>query len=197
VPKQARSRARVEAAISEVVRMIGEEPDRDITTADVAARIGIPVGSLYEYFEDVPSIVDAAVARMLDRHDELLRVATSSSVSSVHELIDVMFDAYLRLYTEQPAFVLVRNSSYWNEHHRRWLIDRVEVFLADVVTSMLRAESSSEDPALGRRLALIFAAGDAMLQRILRDGLEPDPVLASDARTTVKFMFDLVTNPVS
>ena len=174
--------------------MIGEDPDRAITAADVATRIGIPVGSLYEYFEDVPSIVDAAVARMLDRHDEMLREAAATAASTVHEFIDVMFDAYLLLYAEQPAFVIVRNSSYWNEQHRRWLDDRVESFLAEVTALMWRERSLGGDAALGRRFSLIFAAADAMLQRILRDGLEPDVILAADARVAVKSMFDHVAN---
>lgn len=172
--------------------MIGEDPGRTISATDVAARIDIPVGSLYEYFEDVPAIVDAAVARMLDRHDELLRHSPVPTASTVHEFIDVMFDAYLRLYTEQPAFVVVRNSPYWNEQHQRWLTDRVEEFLAEITSAMWRERSLGGSADLDRRFSLIFSAADAMLQRILREGLEPDALLAADARATVKFMFDHV-----
>lgn len=191
-PKQARSRARVDAAINALVEMIGEQPGRSITAADVAERIGIPVGSLYEYFEDAPSIVDAAVARMLDRHDELLREASLSAELSLHELIDRMFDMYLRLYSEQPAFIVLRNSPFWNEQHRRWLTDRVEMFLADITAAMWRQRSLADGPSSERRFSLVFAASDAMLQRIFREGPEADPILVADARTAVKFMFDHV-----
>lgn len=191
-PKQARSRARVDAAITALVEMIGEDPGRAITAADVAARIDIPVGSLYEYFEDVPAIVDAAVARMLDRHDEVLRDLQVSPASTVHEFIDTLFDSYLLLYAEQPAFIVLRNSSYWNEQHRQWLSARVETFLADLTSTMWRELSLGGSADLDRRFSLIFSAADAMLQRILRESLKPDELLADDARATVKFMFDHV-----
>lgn len=172
--------------------MVGEQRDRSINAADVADRIGIPVGSLYEYFEDVPSIADAAVARMLDRHDELLRGLQLSADLTVHQFIDVMLDAYLRLYSEQPAFITLRNSSFWNEQHRRWLTERVEGFLADVTSTMFRQRSLEAGADLDRRFDLVFAASDAMLQQIFTDGPDADPVLVADARAAVKFMFDRI-----
>ncbi|MFZ9397967.1 MAG: TetR/AcrR family transcriptional regulator [Ilumatobacteraceae bacterium] len=187
----------MDAAVAAVVEMIGERPDRSIAAADVAARIGIPVGSLYEYFEDVPAIVDTAVLRMLDRHDEVLRDAGLRHGATIPEFIDVLFDAYLRLYTEQPAFVVVRNSSFWNEQHRLWLVERVEVFLADLTSTLWRENALGGGAGLDRRFGLIFSAADAMLQRVLREGPKPDPVLVADARAVVKFMFERVADSPS
>ncbi|MEQ1699529.1 MAG: TetR/AcrR family transcriptional regulator [Ilumatobacteraceae bacterium] len=189
-PKQARSRARVDAAINALVEMLGDRAGHSISAGDVAERISIPVGSLYEYFEDVASIADAAVARMLDRHDELLRALPTADISSVHEFIDVLFDAYLQLYSDQPAFITLRNSSLWNEQHRRWLSDRVEGFLAEVTSSLWQRRSLGEPAALDNRLSLVFSAADAMLQRIFRDGPAGDALLTADARVALKFMVD-------
>jgi AcrR family transcriptional regulator len=194
-PKQARSRARVDAAINALVDMIGERPAKSISAGDVAERIGIPVGSLYEYFEDVNSIADAAVARMLDRHDEILRSLPLTTMSSVHEFVDVLFDAYLQLYADQPAFITLRNSTLWNEQHRRWLSDRVEGFLAEVTSTVWRQRSLAEPVSFDERLSLLFAAADAMLQRIFRDGPEAPEVLVADAKVALTFMVDRLAAP--
>ena len=194
-PRQARSRARVDAAINALVEMIGERPAKGISAGDVAERIGIPVGSLYEYFEDVTSIADAAVARMLDRHDEILRDLPLASVSSIHEFVDVLFDAYLQVYSDQPAFITLRNSALWNEQHRRWLSDRVEGFLAEVTSTVWRASSLAEPASFDERLSLVFSAADAMLQRIFRDGPDAPEALVVDAKATLKFMVDRLADP--
>jgi AcrR family transcriptional regulator len=195
-PKQVRSWARVDAAIVALVGMIAERPARSITAGDVAERIGIPIGSLYEYFEDVNSIVDAAVGRMLDRHDEILRALPLSNISSVHEFVDVLFDTYLQLYADEPAFITLRNSTLWNEQHSRWLTDRVEGFLSELTSSVWRRGLLVKSNLFDERLGLVFSAADAMLQRVFRYGPEAPDVLVTDAKVSLRFMADRLATPV-
>jgi AcrR family transcriptional regulator len=189
-PKQDRSRARVDAIVTALVDLVGERVPSQLTTTDVAARAGVPIGSLYEYFEDLPAIVDAAVARMLERHDELLIDRDAPPPASAHEFVDVLFDAYVVLYREQPGFVTLRNSTLFEPHHRRWIVERVEGFLD------LAGAAAAARGVLGRgsdtdaRLGLLMAVGDAMLQRAFRDDPGGDPVLIAESRVVLKFMVD-------
>jgi AcrR family transcriptional regulator len=187
-PKQERSRARVDAIVTAFVGLVGEGRASSITTTDVAERAGVPIGSLYEYFEDLPAIVDAAVARMLDRHDEL--VLALPSPSSAHQFVDVLFDAYLVLYREQPGFVTLRNSTLFEDRHRQWLVDRVEGFLAQAGSTAAARGVLGRDLSADRRLVLVISVGDAMLQRIFRDDVDGDPVLIDESRVVLKFMVD-------
>ncbi|MEY4175018.1 MAG: hypothetical protein RI900_2183 [Actinomycetota bacterium] len=189
-PRQARSRARVDAAINALVELVGEGRGADLTTTDVAERAGIPIGSLYEYFEDLPSIVDAAVARMLDRHDEIVGERIAEPLADRHEFVDIMFDAYLQLYSEQPAFIALRNSQLWTPEHRGWLTSRVEVYLGRLAASAGLGDALAGDDRPTGQLSLLFAVGDAMLQRIFRDGPAGDAQLTDTSRTTLKFMID-------
>lgn len=188
-PKQDRSRARVDAIVTALVELVGERVPSQLTTTDVAERAGVPIGSLYEYFEDLPSIVDAAVARMLDRHDELLAERSATPPSTAHEFVDVLFDAYFALYAEQPGFVTLRNSTLFEPHHRSWLTSRVEGFLARAGASATAAGvlgRGVDDPRLG----LVISTGDAMLQRVFRDDPAGDPMLVAESRIVLKFMVD-------
>jgi AcrR family transcriptional regulator len=189
-PKQDRSRARVDAIINAMVELVGERVPSELTTTDVAERAGVPIGSLYEYFEDLPAIVDAAVARMLDRHDELLLDRAAPPPASAHEFVDVLFDAYLVLYAEEPGFVTLRNSTLFEPHHRRWLIERVEGFLDQAGAAATQRGVLGGERATGARLGLIIAAGDAMLQRVFRDDPAGDPVLIAESRVVLEFMVD-------
>ena len=189
-PKQERSRARVDSIINALVELVAERVPSELTTTDVAERAGVPIGSLYEYFEDLPAIVDAAVARMLDRHDELLIDRDAPPPASAHEFVDALFDAYLVLYREEPGFVTLRNSTLFEAHHRQWLVDRVEGFLdragaAAAARGVLGGALDTDE-----RLGLLIAVGDAMLQRVFRDDPAGDPVLIAESRVVLKFMVD-------
>jgi AcrR family transcriptional regulator len=187
-PKQGRSRARVDAIITALVELVGERIPSELTTTDVADRAGVPIGSLYEYFEDLPAIVDAAVARMLDRHDELLLAAPTPETA--HEFVDVLFDAYLVLYAEQPGFVTLRNSTLFEPHHRQWLAERVEGFLDRAGTAAAARGVVGGEAGPDARLGLVIVTGDAMLQRIFRDDPTGDLVLIAESRVVLKFMVD-------
>jgi AcrR family transcriptional regulator len=189
-PKQDRSRARVDAIITALVELVGERVPSELTTTDVAERAGVPIGSLYEYFEDLPAIVDAAVARMLDRHDELLLDRDAPPPATAHEFVDVLFDAYLVLYAEQPGFVTLRNSTLFEPHHRQWLTERVEGFLDRAGTAAAARGVVGRDAGADARLGLLIVTGDAMLQRIFRDDPAGDPVLIAESRVVLKFMVD-------
>lgn len=194
-PRQARSRARVDAMITALVELVGERVPSELTTADVADRAGVPIGSLYEYFEDLPAIVDAAVSRMLDRHDEIVLGRDAPAPATPHEFVDVLFDAYLELYAEQPGFLTLRNSTLFDAHHRQWLIDRVEGFLDEAGAAATERGLFGNGAQVDARLGLIIATADAMLQRIFRDDPVGDPVLIAESRTVLKFMVDRLGVP--
>jgi AcrR family transcriptional regulator len=189
-PKQARSRARVDAIVTALVELVGERVASELTTTDVADRAGVPIGSLYEYFEDLPAIVDAAVARMLDRHDELLIDRDQPPPTSAHEFVDTLFDAYLVLYREQPGYVTLRNSTLFQEHHRQWFVERVEGFLDRVGAAAASRGVLGRNLSTDGRLGLVFSVGDALLQRIFREDPEGDPVLIAESRIVLRFMVD-------
>ena len=189
-PKQGRSRARVDSIVAALVELVGERTPSQLTTTDVAERAGVPIGSLYEYFEDLPSIVDAAVARMLERHDELLAERAATPPATAHDFVDVLFDAYLVLYREQPGFVTLRNSTLFEEHHRRWIVDRVEGFLGRAGADAAARGVLGSDRGTDERIGLLIAVGDAMLQRSFRNHPEGDPVLVAESRVVLKFMVD-------
>src|SRR5450830_1408084 len=104
LPNQARSRDTVET----VLKAAGAEIERDgldrLTTRRIAARAGISVGSLYEYFPNKQSIVYALVTDWMDRTFKVLddlhpaRGGAKDLLSYLGEQIDQM----ALLYRDQP-----------------------------------------------------------------------------------------------
>ncbi|MDR3475324.1 MAG: TetR/AcrR family transcriptional regulator [Devosia sp.] len=65
-PRQARSRATVEAIVTAAARVLAEQGWADFTTNKVADAAGVSIGSLYQYFPDKLALVDAIRRRHFD-----------------------------------------------------------------------------------------------------------------------------------
>src|SRR5260370_1341413 len=65
-PKQARSQQRVDHLLNVAALIFEEVGYAAATTNAIAARAGVPIGSLYQFFPNKEAIMDALVERYLD-----------------------------------------------------------------------------------------------------------------------------------
>ena len=197
-PQQARSKARVDAVITALLDLVSEtERASELTTADIAARAGVPIGSLYEYFEDLPAIVDAAMARFLDRHDALLYPLRTNPPRSMRQLVDALFDTYYELYSSEPGLQALRHSNLFQTHHRDWLVDRVASFVQSIADSGAALGIFARRPDTLARLDFVFTMGDAVLQTALRNGPPGDPMVLSEGRAILQYATRRVMNGIA
>ena len=70
VPRQERSRRRVEGLLDAAARLVVERGVEALTTRDIAEAAGAPVASLYQYFADKDDILLALVERDMAEMDE-------------------------------------------------------------------------------------------------------------------------------
>ncbi|GGH01222.1 TetR/AcrR family transcriptional regulator [Silvibacterium dinghuense] len=66
-PVQARSTASVEAILEATIQVLLREGKENLTTTKVAMRAGVSVGSLYQYFPNKSSLLQAALRAHLER----------------------------------------------------------------------------------------------------------------------------------
>ncbi len=96
-PSQARSRATVDAIVESGARVLGDRGWAGFTTNTVAAVAGISIGSLYQYFPDKLSLVEAIRRRHFDEVLAVLRRATIGGLTlrqGVEALVQGMIDAH-------------------------------------------------------------------------------------------------------
>lgn len=65
-PVQARSAASVDAILEATVQVLLSEGKERLTTTRVAGRAGVSVGTLYQYFPNKRSLLQAVLRRHLD-----------------------------------------------------------------------------------------------------------------------------------
>ena len=89
-PTQERARATVEALLDATAQLLVSEGFDKASTNRIAAKAGVSVGSLYQYFEGKEALVVALAER---HHEELMAVlATAAINASERALADVVRD---------------------------------------------------------------------------------------------------------
>jgi AcrR family transcriptional regulator len=74
VPKQGRGQRRVEHILKSAEALFAEVGFDNATTNAVAARAGVSIGSLYQFFESKDSILEAVASRYLDQSRKMLQL---------------------------------------------------------------------------------------------------------------------------
>jgi len=101
-PKQARSQQRVEQLLNAAAQTFEEVGYVAATTNAIAARAGLPIGSLYQFFPNKESIMDALVERYLDELQQVVFVLGENLPISV--LVGQIIDRLERFHQSHTGF---------------------------------------------------------------------------------------------
>jgi AcrR family transcriptional regulator len=101
-PRQARSKATVDAIVQAGARVLGDQGWAGFTTNKVAEVAGVSIGSLYQYFPDKLSLIEAVRSHHFEDVLRVIRKAMDREKPMrqfAEALVDGMIDAHL----EHPA----------------------------------------------------------------------------------------------
>ena len=151
LPTQARSRARVEAILKAAGALLGEVGYDSVTTNLIAERAGVPVGSIYQFFETKDDIIAALVERFQERIRKLAgdELDADGAARDRHAFIAKLVDGIAGIQAEANAFVCVFSGS---QSHARFdglarelratLIGHLDRVFAEAFPRLPKAERS-------------------------------------------------------
>lgn len=106
VPRQARSRQRVEDILDAASRLVLERGVDALSTRSIAEAAQVPVASLYQYFADKESVLLSLVDRdMAEMDEQVLADLAEADPSSIGEVVATTMRAFTKVYARRPAFV--------------------------------------------------------------------------------------------
>jgi AcrR family transcriptional regulator len=95
-PVQARSAASVEAILKATIQVLLKVGKENLTTTRVAARAGVSVGTLYQYFPNKGALLRAALQRHMDEVCAVIeQVCRSQSGASLQQMATALVTSFL------------------------------------------------------------------------------------------------------
>jgi len=151
-PKQARARARVSRILDATRQELEARSASEITMEVIASRAGVPVGSLYHYFESKTALLTAVAAMVMDEADaQIARELATFTEVPWREAVDRAADAVLGLFRDRPHYRKVLESvRFTGEFHA------VTAASNERVADWMSLHPAFRRAGLGREKALVI-----------------------------------------
>ena len=180
-PVQERSAARVQQMLDAAAALLDERAE--VTTSSVAARAGVSVGSLYQFFPDKHAVLQALATRSFDRFAE--RLATQLDAAPPVDwqgAVHLVVTTYVAFAREEPGMLTL---SFGGPVDRQMLAGGednnavVATALGQVLTSVV--PGLTVDAGLQLALRVAVEAADAVLDLAFRRDPAGDPQVVAEA----------------
>lgn len=157
-----------------------------VTTTLIAERAGVAVGSLYQFFPDKRAVVQA----LTQRHLTLFMAEVESRLDETPlaqwwDGADVVFDVYVQMYREVPAFSRIRFGDVVDLR----LIDNEldnNTVIADGLAELFANKFDIPLDRLRLPVAVAIEIADGILNLAFRRKLFPTETVVAEARSVVR-----------
>jgi AcrR family transcriptional regulator len=179
-PRQARSRATVETILQAGARILSDEGWAGFTTNRVADLAGVSIGSLYQYFPDKLSLVDAIRRRHLDDCLAVMRQSKAEGLSPV-QFVANLVRAMIAAHSIYPGLHRVLLDEAPSSDDYRNPNSEFEIEYLRYYTEAVAAYRNRQPGRTDQTAALIISdAIDGVIHNAARRGMLVDPVVQSE-----------------
>lgn len=178
-PVQRRSQETVEALLGAAAQILARHGPEAATTNAIAARAGVSIGSLYQYFRDREALIDALAERHLARMEAVMAgVLDGAATRALPEVAAQFVAAVLAAHRVDPR--LHQALHQLMARARMSALDRMEDGIERRVAAMLHLrEGLAEATAARTAVVLVRSVGGVVRTTIRRDPERfDDPALA-------------------
>lgn len=171
-PAQRRSRETVRAILDAAAQVLERHGYAAGTTNRIAARAGVSVGSVYEYFPNKDAIVVALAERELERERETLLavLAEAPPREPLAALLARFVDAVVDLHAARPGLHRILFEEADHPAHAHACVLRFEEALAHALEAILRARGAGGDDS-DTCAHLIVQTAEALAHRFVLRGI--------------------------
>ncbi|MGW3496206.1 TetR family transcriptional regulator [Streptomyces sp. NPDC001020] len=190
-PVQRRSAERLTRILDACADLLDEGGYDDLSTRAVALRAGVPIGSVYRFFDNKRAMVDALAERNLERYTERVtrRLAKVEGQGGWRAAMDAILDEYLDMKRTAPGFSLVDFGNQIPVGARDEPNHRVADRLTDLLSAYLDREP---DEDLRRTFLIAVETADTLVQLAFRVAPEGDEKVIEETRALLRAYLERV-----
>jgi AcrR family transcriptional regulator len=170
-PRQARSRARLAQILAAADEILAAEGVEALTVRRIAERAGVPVGSLYQFFPDKGSVVDAVARAYIAEFDAAVEALVSSAddgdageAGVWSDPVGRIVDEFAALYRSHPGYVALWSGRHLSQELARADEANNQLIAAGVQRVLAARAGVTDGPALDLAVRVAVRAADALLQ---------------------------------
>ncbi|RPE45108.1 TetR family transcriptional regulator [Streptomyces sp. Ag109_O5-1] len=179
-PVQRRSAERLTRILDACADLLDEVGYDELSTRAVAARAGVPIGSVYRFFGNKRQMADALAQRNLERYTE--RVAErlkDAPKGDWRAAMDAVLDEYLAMKRTAPGFSLVDFGNQIPVGARSEPNRRVADRLTDLLSGYI---GRTPDEDLRRTFLVAVETADTLVHLSFRMDPEGDETIIAETR---------------
>lgn len=179
-PRQARSRALVEAILDATERVLAQEGTEATTTTRVAEVAGVSVGSLYQYFPSREALLAAVIERRVERDEQVLmaRVGALGPAATIEAVLRTGAHLLVETYRREPALY----RAMVDEMERVARDARVQAMIDDAIARTVAMLTPHREALAVDDLELaVYTIATAQVA-VVRDAVRRRPELLADDR---------------
>jgi AcrR family transcriptional regulator len=185
-PVQRRSAERLTRILDACADLLDEVGYDELSTRAVAARAGVPIGSVYRFFGNKRAMADALGERNLERYTERVtrRLEETAGEGGWRAAVDAVLDEYLDMKRTAPGFSLVDfgnqipiGTRHAEPNHR--VADR----LAELLSGYL---GRGPDEELRRTVLVAVETADTLVHLAFRVSPEGDERIIDEMRELLR-----------
>ncbi|MGW6742072.1 TetR family transcriptional regulator [Streptomyces sp. NPDC055025] len=197
-PVQRRSTERLARILDACAELLDETGYELLSTRAVAARAGVPIGSVYRFFGNKRAMADALARRNLDSYAARITERLASlDARDWRGAIDAVLDEYLAMRRTVPGFALVdfgaqlplgtRAAARGPDTAPADPESDPGLRVVDRLTGLLAAHlGRTPTEALRRTVLVAVEAADALLQLAFRTDPAGDPAIVAETRELLR-----------
>jgi AcrR family transcriptional regulator len=179
-PQRRRGILRVASLMEAAAAVIAERGYEAATMAEIAARAGAQIGSLYRFFPNKEILADALIHRYGQLVDEAFgKIESQVGSLSVNDLADSLVDLLVELHGESRAVVALL------EAHSEWSVKRAEFRKAALrrIARILRLRSPRLRPQKAEDIAVILLHNMKTMKALtFEEGIAASPGATAELR---------------
>ena len=195
VPRQERSRRRVEGLLDAAARIVVEHGVDALTTRDIAEAAQAPVASLYQYFNDKEDVLLALAQRDMEEMDaQVAENLGHLEVLSVESLVRTTMMAFVSVYRRRPAFVEIYLRGRANHAVNRFGAEHNQR-VAENLREFAMEAGLANDQLTAKIAHLAVEVGDRVFQLAYAEDADGDPELIEEGIALVTSYLDRFATP--
>jgi AcrR family transcriptional regulator len=190
-PVQRRSVERFERMLDACAALLDEVGYDAMTTSEVARRAGVPIGTLYQFFDGKQALARALAERNLETFlDRLHDGFAASPARDWADAASCVVAEFVEMKRSVPGFATIdfgdaRAGKHFMLDEERGL-ENNQVVAQRLKQLALADLELTDDPVLDRVLLVAVEAADGVLRLAFRHSPEGDPDLIAEAEALVR-----------